>query len=140
MSVSDANPCATPGGMNTPRWSWVPSARLPRSSVRVAPSVGEPVAQVVQDDPGPSAGDVPVVGLVQVVVEPDDGTRLAVAPVALHHLAAVREPLAPVRLDEDAALVPMDGGLDDVHAGDDVGLGDRRHPATCWRRSAGRSR
>ena len=97
-------------------------------------------AQVVQHDPDPSAGDIPVVGLVQVVVQADDGARLAVAPVALDHLAAVGEPLAPVRLDEDAPLVAMHRGVGDVHTGDDVGLGDGCHPLTCWRRSAGRSR
>ncbi len=114
MSVSAAKPCATPGGMNTPRCDLVPSAWTPRSSVSVAPSVGEPVAQVVQHDPGGADGDVPVVGLVEVVVQPDDGAGLAVAAVALDHLPTLREPLAPVGLDEVATLVAVHVGVDDV--------------------------
>ena len=53
-------------------------------------------------------------------MQADDAAGLAVAPVALDHLAALREPLAPVGLDEEAALVAVHVGLDDVHAGDDV--------------------
>jgi len=83
--------------------------------------------EVVQYDAGGAERDVPVVGLVQVVVQTDDRARLAVAAVALDHLPALREPLAPVGLDEDAALVAVDRRLHDVDAGDDVGL----HGAQC---------
>ena len=85
---------------------------------------GRALAQVVQHDPGVPNGHVPVVGLVQVVVQADDGAGLAVAAVALDHLATLGEPLAPVGLDEVAALVTVDHGLDDVDAGDDVGFLD----------------
>ena len=91
---------------------------------------GRALAEVVEHDPGASHRDVPVVGLVQVVVQPDDRAGLAVAAVALDHLATLREPLAPVRLDEDAALVAVDRGLDDVDAVDDVGRDDVSHQ-TC---------
>src|SRR3954466_15398864 len=63
----------------------------------------------------------------QVVVQADDGARLAVATISLDHLATLREPLAPVRLDEDAALVAVDRRLDDVDAVDHIGRDDVGH-------------
>ena len=88
----------------------------------MAPSVGEPGAQVVQHDPGRAERHVPVVGLVQVVVQADEAPCQAVAAVALHHLATLREPLAAVRLDEVPALVAVERRIDDEHAVDDVGF------------------
>ena len=61
--------------------------------------------QVVEHDPGPSERHVPVVGLVQVVVQADDATGLTVGAVRLDHLAPLRDPRPAVRLDEAAALV-----------------------------------
>ena len=113
----------------------VPQVERERAAVR-----RRSIAQVVQHHPGAPVDDVPVVGLVEVIVEPHDGAGLAVAPVALDHLAAVRKPLAAVGLDEDPALVAVHRRVHDVDASDDAGLGDRRHALTCWRRSAGRSR
>ncbi len=90
--------------------------------VSVAPSVGEPSRRSWSTTRARAHRHVPVVGLVEVVVQADDRAGLAVAAVALDHLAALGEPLAPVGLDEDAALVAVDRRLHDVHAGDDVGL------------------
>ena len=119
-------------------WSWVPSARAPRSNDIVSPSVGGTDAQVVQHDAGPTERDVPVVGLMQVVVQPDDRAGLAIGAVALDHLARLRDPFAAERLDEDAALVAVDVGLDDVDAGDLVALADRRPRVTPGRLGSGR--
>ena len=88
---------------------------------------GRAFTQVVEHDPGAAHRHVPVVGLMEVVVQADDGTRLAVAAVALDHLAALGEPLPPVGLDEDAALVAVDGRLDDVDTLDHVGRDDVGH-------------
>ena len=88
----------------------------------MTPSVGEPDPQVVEHDPGPAPQHVPVVGLVQVVVQPDDGAGLLLRAVPLHHLAAEREPRAPVGLDEPAPLVAVGAGLDDDDVGDLGGL------------------
>src|SRR5205823_11261259 len=87
------------------------------------------LAQVVQHDPGPALRHVPVVRLVQVVVEADETAGLLVGTVALHHLAAVREPRSPVRLLEATALVAVGVRLDQPHAADRVGLVDGRHLA-----------
>ena len=112
-------------------------ASRPRSMLRVAPSVGEPCAQVVEHDPGPAEGHVPVVGLVEVVVQPDDGAGLAVAPVALDHLPAPREPLPAVGLDEEAPLVAVHRGVDDEDAVDDART---RLDAPSWASGASRGR
>ena len=129
--MSDANPWATPGGMNTP-WSRSPS----RSSARVAPSVGEPDPQVVEHDPGRAPQHVPVVGLVEVVVQADHGTGLLLGAVPLDHLAPQREPRPAVGLDEPAALVAVGVGLDDDHVGDDVRRSDPGHRREANRASA----
>ena len=96
------------GRDETPRWSCVPSACSPRSSVSVAPSVGEPSRRSCSTTRAAPERHVPVVGLVQVVVQPDEAAGRAVAPVALDHLPPGGEPLAPVGLDEEAALVAED--------------------------------
>ena len=147
MSLSAAKPCATPGGMNTPRWSKVPSALLAEVEGEGRAVGGRALAEVVEHDPGAAHRHVPVVGLVEVVVQPDDRAGLAVAAVALDHLPALREPLPAVGLDEDAALVAVDRGLDHVHAVDDIGRQDvghqirsiRRAPPGSGRRRAGGS-
>jgi hypothetical protein len=53
---------------------------------------GRPFPQVVEHHQGVALGEVPVVGLVQVVVEADDGAGDLVGAVPLHHLPPVREP------------------------------------------------
>src|SRR3954453_79942 len=88
---------------------------------------GAALAQVVQHHAGRAERHVPVVRLVEVVVQADDGTGLAVGPVALQHLAALREPRAPVGLDETAPLVAVDIRRDDEDAGDLLGRFDLGH-------------
>ena len=56
------------------------------------PVGGRPLAEIVQHDPRRAPGAQPVVGLMEVVVEADDGAGLLVGAVALHHLAAERKP------------------------------------------------
>ena len=87
-------------------------------------------AQVVQHDARPPERHVPVVGLVQVVVQPDDAARGAIGAVRLDHLAPARDPLPAERLDEQPALVAVHRGDDVEHAGDDRALGDRCHRAS----------
>ena len=60
-------------------------------------------------------------------MQSDERPGLAVGAVALHHLAAVGEPLAAIRLDEQAALIAVDRRLDDPHARDLVALGHGWH-------------
>ena len=60
-------------------------------------------------------------------MQADDAAGLAVGPISLHHLAALRKPLAAIGLHEDTALVAEDRRIDDVYAGDDPGLGDVGH-------------
>jgi len=84
-------------------------------------------AEIVQHDTRPAERHVPVVGLVQVVVQSDDATRGTVGSVRLDHLAAARYPLAPVCLDEQPALVAVNRGDDVEDAGDELALGDGRH-------------
>ena len=122
MSVTAAKPWATPGGMNTPRWLSPVRSSSQRGAVGRAA-----LAQVVQHDAGSAERHVPVVGLVQVVVQPDDARPAGGWRGCPGHLAAVGEPLAPVGLDEQAALVAVDRRLDDPHAGDHVALGDVCH-------------
>ena len=81
---------------------------------------GRPLAEVVEDHPRPPPQDVPVVGLVEVVVETDDGSRLLFGPVGLGHLAPEREPAAPVGLEEPAPLISMGAGFDHDDVGNDV--------------------
>ena len=71
------------------------------------PVGGRALPQVVQHHPRPSPQEVPVVGLVQVVVQPHQRARLLLGSVALHHLPAEGEPAAPVGLDEAASLVAV---------------------------------
>ena len=108
MSVSAAKPCATPGGMNTPTVVERAVGALAEIDGERGAVGGGTLAEVVQHDAGGAHRHVPVVGLVQVVVQADDRAGLAVAAVALDHLATLREPLPPVGLDEDAALVAVD--------------------------------
>src|SRR5690606_18656575 len=58
------------------------------------PVGGAALAQVVQNHPRVAERHVPVVGLVQVVVQTDDAARDPVAAVALNHLPSAREPLS----------------------------------------------
>jgi len=60
-------------------------------------------------------------------VKPDDGTCLAVTPIALQHLAALGEPFAAVGLNEESSLITVDIGIDDVHAANEFGFGDLCH-------------
>ena len=85
------------------------------------------LSQVVEHDARPSPRHVPVVRLVEVVVEPDDRAGLLVRAVALDHLAAGREPRAAVGLDEAATFVAVELGRHDDDAGDDGRLLDPRH-------------
>ena len=70
MSVIAAKPWATPGGMNTPMWFSPDEIELERGAVGRAA-----LAQIVQHDPGGAERHVPVVGLVQVVVQTRPATR-----------------------------------------------------------------
>ena len=87
MSVSAAKPWATPGGMNTPRWSSPSRARRGRARAWRRRS-GEPSRRSCSTTRAVPNGHVPVVGLVQVVVQPDERARPGGRPVALDHLAA----------------------------------------------------
>ena len=139
MSVSDAKPCATPGGMNTPRWSCVPSARAPRSN-DIGRAVGRRAdAQVVQHDARPAERHVPVVGLVQVVVQADDrsppggrrgspGSSRARSGIHSRRNVSTKMPRSS----------PCTSGSNVADAGDHVALADRRPCATPGRRGSGR--
>ena len=74
---------------------------------------GSALAKVVQHDACRAERDIPIVGLVQVIVQSNHGALLAVGAIALQHLATVGEPLTAIGLDEQAALVTMNGGLHD---------------------------
>ena len=75
MSVSDAKPCATPGGMSTPPCGVLAARRLAEVE-DLGRALGRAAdAQVVQHDARPAERHVPVVGLVQVVVQADDAAR-----------------------------------------------------------------
>src|SRR5207244_2233884 len=91
---------------------------------------GRPLAEVVQDHPGPAPRHVPVVGLVEVVVQADEATRRLVGAVGLHHLASGREPGPAVALDEAAPFVAVHVGLHHDDAGYHVGLEDGGHLLT----------
>ena len=86
-----------------------------------------PLAEIVQDHPGGAPQDVPVVGLVQVVVEADNGAGLLLRPVGLDHLAAEGKPTAPIGLDEPTSFVAVGVGFHHDHVGDDLGLLDVGH-------------
>ena len=90
-------------------------------------SVGEPTRRSASTTRAVPAKHVPVVRLVQVVVEPDEGACDLLGAVALDHLAAPGEPLAPVGLDEAAPVVAEGGGLDELDVGDAGLVEDRRH-------------
>ena len=122
MSVSAANPWATPGGMYTA------DVVLARQVEAVGGAIGRTaLAQIVQDDTRRAERDVPVVALVEVIVQPDERALLAVRTVALDHLPGAGNPFATVGLDEQATLITVDGRLDDVHAGDLRRLCDGGH-------------
>ncbi len=88
-----------------------------------------PLAKIVQHDPGVPGLDHPVVGLMQVIVEPDDAVGRPFTSVGLDHLPPPREPLAAVRLDEGPPLVTMDRGFHDVDSVDTGGRRDGGHGA-----------
>ena len=97
---------------------------------------GAALAQVVQHDADGADGAVPVVGLVQVVVEADDAAGLPVAAVALDHLPPAREPRPAVGLDEAPALVGVDVGRDDDDA-PAAGGGEDHHVGSLGQRLGG---
>jgi hypothetical protein len=71
-------------------------------------------------DAGRTERDVPVIGLMEVIMQAHDCSGLTVATIALDHLAPLRKPLAPIGLDKEAALVTMDVGINDDDAVDRV--------------------
>jgi hypothetical protein len=71
------------------------------------------VALSVEDDACPAFRYRPVVGLVKVVVQTDDGASLPVSAVPLDHFPAQREPASPVRFNENTPLVPVPVRFDD---------------------------
>ena len=73
---------------------------------------GARIAEIMQHDTGTAERHVPVVGLVEVVVETDEAPRAPVAAIGLDHLTARGEPLVAVGLDELPTLV-ADLGLDE---------------------------
>ena len=106
----------------------VGTVRLASEIEPLSRSIGGRIgAKVVENDSGGPVGHVPVIGLMQVIVKPDDGTRLAVTTVALQHLAALGEPFTAVGLNEKSPLVTVNVGIDDVDAADVVGFGDLCH-------------
>ena len=108
------------------------------------PSVGRAFAEIVQHDADRAGRHVPVVGLVQVVVE----ARRAPAccefdSVALDHLPGARDPLAAVRLDEQPRSSPCDRSARRSYTpATCVGLSDLGHrsapPVTRRRSGSGR--
>ena len=70
---------------------------------------------------------VPIVGLMKVVVKPNNGSCLAVATISLEHLSALREPFAAIGLNEETPLIAMNIGIDDEDAAYEIGFGDRCH-------------
>jgi hypothetical protein len=75
-------------------------------------------SKIMENDAGRTEGDVPVIGLMEVIVQAHDCSGLTVATIALDHLAPLWEPLASIGLDEESALVTMNVGIDDVDAVD----------------------
>ena len=139
MSVSAAKPWATPGGMNTPRCLYSPSGVHAEVEHQRGAVGGRALAQVVQHDPGPAVGHVPVVGLVQVVVQADEGAGLPVAPVALDHLPARAGTTPGGRSRRRRRARRRRARLDDDDAVDLPGLGDvGHHVPTRGRHGSGR--
>src|SRR5690606_16680722 len=114
---------------------YVDAAVIERTAVGVRSEIdgeggavgGSTGAEVVQHHTCPAERHVPVVGLVQVVVQTDDGALAAVAAVGLDHLPTAGEPVAPVRLHEEPALIAVDVGGDDEDAVDVVDRVDGCH-------------
>ncbi len=75
----------------------------------------------------------------KVVVQPDERAGPSVAAVALHHLTAVREPLTPVGLDEQATLVSVKRRLDHDDSRNHIALDNfgtaKRRRRTSYQRS-----
>ena len=95
--------------------------------------------QVVQNRPATAERDVPVVGLVQVVVQTDDTAGPTIATVRLDHLPGAGDPFPPIRLDEAPPVVAEGLQLDVEHAGDAFGRLDGGHGSlTPGRRGCGR--
>src|ERR1035437_5206216 len=84
-------------------------------------------AEVVKHDPGRAPEHVPVIGLMEVVVQADDGPRLLFGPIALGHLPSKREPPPAVGLDESRPLGAVAIGLDHDDVSYDLGLFDTRY-------------
>ena len=61
--------------------------QLERGAVR-----GRSNAQVVENDAGNAAGHVPIIRLMQVIVQSDDGAGLFVRTVSLHHFSTEWKP------------------------------------------------
>jgi hypothetical protein len=70
---------------------------------------------------------VPIVGLMKVVVKPNNGSCLAVTTVSLEHLSALREPFAAIGLNKETPLIAMNIGIYDIDAAYKIGFGDRCH-------------
>ncbi len=83
--------------------------------------------QIVQNDSSPPPEKEPVVGLVEVVVQPDNGTCLLLRTVCLDHLTAEPKPRPAVGLDEAATLIAVDVRLDHHDVGDHLGGNDGGH-------------
>ena len=117
------------------RWSWLPSVAAAEVERQRRAVGGRALAQVVEHDPARRTA--------RTSSRPGGGGsggrrwqpawRSARLPWIISRPS--REPLAAVGLDEDAALVAVDVGVDDVHARDDARLGDRRPSASVYSRS-----
>src|SRR5205807_3297125 len=88
---------------------------------------GAPDAKIVEHDASPAERHVPVVGLMKVVMQPDDATRGTIGTIRLDHLATARNPFATVRLDEQSAPVTVDRRDHVEDARDELALRDRCH-------------
>jgi hypothetical protein len=62
--------------------------------------------------------DIPIIGLMEVIVQAHDCASLTVTAVALDHLAPLWKPLAAIRLNEETSLIAMDVGVNDEDAVD----------------------
>ena len=88
---------------------------------------GRTLPEVVQHHAAFAKRHVPVVGLMQVIVQTNKATSLAVATVCLNHFATLRKPFAAIGLNEKTSLIAVHGGLHNVHASNDVGRGNDCH-------------
>ena len=85
------------------------------------------LSQVVQHHAAFAKRYVPIVGLMQVIMQTNETTSLAITTVRLNHFTTLRKPFTPVRLYEKSALIAVHGGFNNVHASNDVGGGNDCH-------------